>query len=496
MEENFKIVFAKNLNKLGFNQAINIPIDANANVKSILDVNTYLFDVKVECGSGKAIITGKVGARVLYIDTDNITNSVSESANFTETYVDAQITSTSYINIQNHNVAYSVLDASSTLKINCEVIISPVEYLNLNFAHNIEQNDNLITKKATLTTNTLSQFVNTSFEQVQVLESSAPVNKILCVNSCFAAENVLAKDGYAVVDGKLCTTVLFESNETIKELKQESAVKYDIEIANLNKDELLDFSFMVDRSKTQIETELEENLSILTIKNQILVCGAVLKTVETSLVDDIYSTTNVVTFNTSERELTKHKETVTSTEVVTNEISLSNNEPAIDEIVCNLNPKAEITNTYIKDDQIYIEGVISSNLTYIDENKEFKHRELESPFIVNTKITASAFGCVNSSATVIDTRLKVKRGTIIDVESTLFVTTTVYVKESHTMVDGVTIGKALELNKYDFQIFLTKPNETTWDLCKRIKISPDELNKLNKDLPAIMTGTERVIIRR
>jgi len=496
MEENLKIVYAKNLNKFGFNQTINIPIDANANVKSVLDVNTYLFDVKVECGNGKAIITGKIGARVLYIDTDNITNSVCESASFTETYVDAQITTKSYINMQNHVVAYSILDATSTLKINCEVSVLPVEYLNFNFASNIEPNENLITKNTTHTTNTLSQFVNTNFEQVQVLESSNPVNKILCINSCFAAENVTAKDGYAVVEGKLCTTVLFESNESIKELKQESAIKYDIEIAGLTKDELLDLTFMVDKSKTQIETELEENLSILTVKNQILVCGVVLKTVEACFVDDIYSTTNVVTFNTSEREIIKHRESVSTSEVVTNEISLNNNEPAIDEVVCNLNPRVEITNTYIKDDQIFVEGVISSNLTYIDENKEFKHRELESPFIVNTKITASALGCVNSSATVVDSRIKVKRGTIIDVESTLFITTTVYVKESHTIVDGVTIGKALDLNKYDFQIFLTKPNETTWDLCKRIKISPEELTKLNKDLPAIMSGTERVIIRR
>lgn len=496
MEENFKIAYAKNLNKFGFNQTINIPIDANANVKAVLDVNSYLFDMKVECGNGKAIITGKVGARVLYIDTDNITNSVYESVNFTETYSDSQITPYSYINVQNYTVSHSVLDASTSLKINCEVTISPTEYLNLNIASNIEPSEHLITKKATLKTNLLSQFVNTSFEQVQVIETSVNINKILCVNSSFAPENVTAKDGFAIVEGKLCTTLLYESNDSTKEIKQESAVKCDVEISSLSKEEILDLSFCIDKSKTQIETELEDNSSVLTIKNQILVCGAILKTVETSLVDDVYSTTNAITYNTTEREITKHKETVTTTDVVTNEISLNSSEPAIDEIICNLNSTAEITNTYIKDNQVYLEGVISSNLTYIDENKEFKHKELESPFIVNTKIEASAFGCVNSTACVIDTRLKVKRGTIIDVESTLFITTTIYVKENYTLVDSISIGKSLELNKYDFQIFLTKPNETTWDLCKRIKISPEQLNKLNKDLPPVMTGSERVIIRR
>ncbi len=496
MEENFKIAYAKNLNQFGFNQTINIPIDANANVKSVLDVNTYLFDVKVECGSGKAILTGKVGARVLYIDTDNLTNSVNESVSFTETYVDSQITSSSYLNVQNHTITNSLLDASSTLKINCEVTFYPVEYLNLTVSPTLEQSDSLITKKHAFSINTIQQFVNTSFEQTQVVESKETVNKILCSNSHFAAENVFSENNYAVVEGRLHTTLLVETNEGMKELQQESTVKTDVEIKDLSKDSLLDLNFVVDKSKTEIEIELEDNSSIITIKNQILVCGVVMKTEEITLVDDVFSTSNTLTYNTAEREFTKHHETRSTTEVVSNEISLNSTEPAIDEIVCNLNPRVEITNTYLKDEQIHIEGVITSNLTYVDENKEFKHRELESPFIVNTKISANSFGCVNSHACVLDTRVKVKRGTIIDVESTLFLTTTVYVKESCKMVDGITLGKALELNKYDFQIYLTKPEETCWDLCKRIKISPDQLTQLNKDLPAVMTGKERVIIRR
>ena len=95
-----------------------------------------------------------------------------------------------------------------------------------------------------------------------------------------------------------------------------------------------------------------------------------------------------------------------------------------------------------------------------------------------------------------DSKTKVKRGTIVEVEHSLFITLAIYEKETHDIVDGFTIGKQLDFSKYDFQIFIAKPNESMWELCKRIKISPDEIHKYNKDLPMIMEGGERIVIKR
>ena len=177
-------------------------------------------------------------------------------------------------------------------------------------------------------------------------------------------------------------------------------------------------------------------------------------------------------------------------------MSLTGEEPAIDEVVANLNQNAEVTNSYIKDNSIYIEGVVGSNLTYIDENKELKNKQLENPFVINTKIQSTNLGCVHTQVSILDYKIKVKRGTNIEVEYTLFVNLEVYEKETHEMVDSFKIGKKLDFSKYDFQIYVAKPNESMWNLCKRIKISPEELNKYNKDLPLIMEGGEKVIIKR
>ena len=112
MEENSnKIAYSKNMNKFTFNTTLTIPIDSNANIKTILDVNTFLFDQKVECGNGKAILSGKIGVRVFYLDTDNMTNSVYDHQSFNETYLDNFITSDTFINVLNYSIVNDVLSA-------------------------------------------------------------------------------------------------------------------------------------------------------------------------------------------------------------------------------------------------------------------------------------------------------------------------------------------------------------------------------------------------
>ncbi len=500
MEENVKVTHAKNMNKFNFNLTLSMPVDANANIKKVLDINTYMFDQKVECANGKAIISGKIGAKILYLDTDNMTNTLTNTTSFSETYLDNSLSADTYLTLADISIFNQVLSTEGNLKINCDVNLVMVSYLNLAMGNNLQTNEMLITKKSQFQTNSIKQYVNTKFEHTQNLETKDNINKILCHNSYFSCDKTTAENGYAVVEGKFVSNLVYETTQNdetmVKELKEVSSVKYDVEIEGLNKENILDLCFTLDKSKEEISTELEDNLSVVTIKNTICVYGVVLNSVELDVIDDLYSTTNEVEAVLTKREVTKKAENYTLSETVSNEINLTNEETAIDEIVANLNQNIEVTNTYIKDNSIFLEGVVSSNLIYIDENKEFKNKTLEVPFVINTKISANNLGCVHHQVTLVDSKIKVKRGTNIDMEYSLYVNMTVYEKETREMVDSFKIGKQLDFSKYDFQIFIAKPNETTWDLCKRIKIAPDELTKYNKDLPLIMEGGEKVIIKR
>lgn len=495
-----KISYMKNLSKINFNTTLNLSIDSNANIKTILDINSYIYDQKVECGNGKAIISGKVGLKVLYVDTDNITNTITESTNFSETVVDQTITIDTKMNVLNANIVNNVLSADSILKINCEITINPTAYLNLGLNNTIDNNDVLITKKKEIQTNTLSNFVDTEFQYATNLETKDVVNKILSNSNYFTAEKVVAENGFAIVEGKIFTTLVYETQKddeiVIKEIKEISNIKCDVEINGLSQENILDLSFAVDQSKEEFSSEVEDDMTNIMLKHSIKACGAIMKNVSIEVVDDMFSTTNEITTTATSREFSKNIETCSVSEVVSNEITLSKEETAIDELIANLSIVPEVINTYVKNGLIYVEGIVTSNMSYIDENKEFKLKTLQVPFSINTKISADSLAFYHSNITVEDSKIKVKRGTIIELEYCLFLTLSLCNKEQHEMIDNYTIGKPLNYGEFDYQIFIAKQNENIWDLCKRIKISPSEITNYNKDLPAVCKGGEKIIIKR
>ena len=244
MEENTKITFAKNLSKYNFNSTLNIPFDNNVNIKSIVDINTFLFDQKIECVNGKAILSGKIGAKILYIDTDNLTNILTDSLSFNETIIDSSITTSTNINICDYNILNEIISTEGSLKINCNISINPIIYLNIPISNNMQFSDMIITRKNEIATNTISQFINTKFEYVSTIECKDKINKILSNNSYLTCEKITSNSGFAVVEGKMFTNLLVEfvqdDDTTLKCIKEVSSFKQDVEISGLTKEDELD----------------------------------------------------------------------------------------------------------------------------------------------------------------------------------------------------------------------------------------------------------------
>ena len=497
--EGVKVGFAKNLAKQNFNLTMSLPIDNNANIKTILDVSGYVFDQQAECANGKVVVSGKLGVKVLYIDTDNITNTIADSQPFSQTILDAAITQACFCNCADFSVVCSVLSFEGNLKINSNLSFSPTIYLNLGLPAN-SGFENMIVKKKEISTNQIGGVVGSSWDYTTNFETKNNISKVLCYNCHFTPSSVQACDGYAIVEGKLFSCLIFETTSgeecEIKQLCDTFNLKSEVKIDGLDKDCRLDLSFAIDQSKNNLSTEIEDNNSVVTITHTIKVAGVILKPVSLDLVDDVYSLDNEIELLKTERDIFCNFVCQNVADNVFGEIALADSEPAIDNIISNLDIQPEITNSYVKDGCVWVEGVISSQLVYVDENKVSCNKPIELPFVINTKIEAESVDCLHSQIFVCDCKVKAKRGTIIELDYSLNISINLYAKQTCQIIDNLKIGKPLNFNMYDYQIFLAKPNETMWELCKRIKISPDEILKYNSNLPPIMEGGEKVVIKR
>ena len=498
--DSLKITYAKNLDKYNFNLPVNIPVDSNINIKKILDIDSYIFDDRIECGNSKAVYTGKVGVKVLYVDTDNVTGTLTYDQSFSETILDPSITSDCFITNVNTSIQNNIISFDGTIKLNLEITINNMLYLNMPMNANCNQFENMIVKKSEINTYSISDYINTSFEYTANMECKDNLTKILSYNAYFTPTNVQSENGYAVVEGKIYSSLTYETSSDddtqMLELTDIQNIKQEINFDKLDKDCVLDLTFNLDKSRENITSEIEDGKCEITITHNIKVSGVCLNSISIDVIDDIYSVDNDVDVTLNTREYNKSVQCMNFADDISSEVKLDASEPAIDEIICNSNIRAEITNHYIKDECVYFEGIVTSDLIYIDENKEKSCKTVEVPFVINSKIKMEKLDCAHHSITITDCKVRAKRGTIIEVQYSLCINFCVFVTDRKSMVDNITIGKPIEYGDIDYQIFLAKPGESVWDLCKRIRIHPDDISKYNKDLPLVMNGGEKVIIKR
>ncbi len=495
-----KIAYTKNLTRQNFNILINTPVDSNANIKTIININSYIYDKKIETTSNKAIVSGKIGIKVLYIDTDNIFNTLTDTQSFSETITDPSITSDSYINLTNENLICEVLSFDGILKLNCSMSFNPILYINISVPSLDNNYETLITKKCSVQTTIVKNNIDTSFEYTCNLETKHNISKILCYRAHFVPKESIACEDSIIVGGDIHSSLLYETEEdgqpVLKEICATNMIKTDFPIKNMTSDQVLDLIYCVDQSRCEISTEIEDENSVISINHTIRVCGVSMQNITLELVDDMYSCNNEISLNFSEREFNNGLVFDSCENYILGEMSLSEKDSAIDKIVSNSNVNSEIVNSYLKDDSVVIEGIITSQLIFIDENHEYQLKNIEIPFILDTKFNKESFECNKVDMKILDCKSKVKRGTIVEFEYSVLIHLTNYSTNKIKFVDNFTIGKSLDFSKYDYQIYLAHPNESLWELSKRICITPDQLCIYNKNLPSVMTGNEKVIVKR
>lgn len=497
---NLQIAYIKKLTNKSFNSTFSIAIDANVNIKTILNTDCKILCEKVECTNGKAIVSGKLVLKVTYIDTDNQTTTIQESQSFSENLTDNSLTSNCFLNVLNNFSNCEILSTDGVLKVDCKLTLCPVMYLNLAFNNNLDLDDKCICKKSTLNTKSFSSFINTSFDYTTNYEIKEKVNKILCYSVHFTPTDYNAHENTITVEGKLYTNLIYEATDNdetvIKEVCETFNVKTDVNADGVSAENELDLTFKAHSLNEQTEIEIEDDSSVITVTNQIYVCGASLNPVEIEIVKDLFCVEKEVELSLTNREYVCSLEKTSLTETVASETSLQKDEPAIDVVISNTILNYEILNVYIKDENVYCEGLVYSNLIFIDENKNYGNKVMECPFVINTKHPSSEIKNGNIQLSVMDCKTRVKRGIVIEIEYTLQISYCNLTSNSEEIVSNITFGKQLDFSMYDYQIFIAKPSETKWDICKRIKTFPDELNKLNPNLPDIFEGGEKIIIKR
>ena len=143
-----------------------------------------------------------------------------------------------------------------------------------------------------------------------------------------------------------------------------------------------------------------------------------------------------------------------------------------------------------------LEGVISSLLIY-EQNGEERSTEVSLPFAINLSnlgLTGQDKAQINVAVSGVSVRRKNQDE--CEAEAVLKIYLCAVKCNSCRYISQLTQGEAINCNQNAISVFIPKRGESLWDVAKKLKMSPQDVTKLNADLTFPLTGKERIVIYR
>lgn len=481
---NFNVVRKTKLPKGEFNVECNIPVSSPAS--KILTVSTSASVASSEVISGSINYAGTIDARIVYLTEDGEICTVASSCPFTSKF-DAE------------NIA-----SGQKAIISVKVVDHEIESLtadNIRLICNIEQSGVLISTNEIQSISSDSPDVCCKGENINVIrfigeavETSAveseivvrqPIKKLILTESQAFVKSVESGVNFVSVSGEVITRVLYLTEED----KFETGYIYDsfkeeLELEGTTRESQVE-AYAIVRCEN-VKTNIEDGDKGIKINIEVPVVIAVkaYENATVTVIKDLYSVTNEIKVSTESFEMT----TVCPMEIVEAKIdgtlTLDEDSPRVDKILFVGGNNVVVSNSYVKDGEINIEGIASTTVVYLnDETGSLNSVQIDVPFIITDKFNnENEEGILVVDASICDVDVVVKKGREFYYDAKV----KACVNYCHNVVSGV-ITHAEELEAYPekdygMELLFARAGQDAWDIAKEAGVKEDMLILQNPEI--------------
>ena len=493
----FKVAKKKQLEKSQFNVECNI--ETNVEIDKILSVCHTAQAENAEILNGVVNYAGVIDICILYCTVDGEIGTLNSSCPFTSKFEDADIVVGDKVGINVEVEDYSIDSVtSSNVKINCTVLQSGVLICEREVSNIKSDDENMCTREDEMLINTLVGQAQEVFSVESEISIKEPIKKVLLSDSQVSIKSTESGVNFVSVSGEVVTRILyltekdrFESSYTTENFKEE------IELEGVTREAVSEAVACIKRSAVKCEVaEAEKGVDIkLSVPVEVKVT-AYLEKSET-VIKDIYSTENELEVTTESFDMTKQLQGDYFESKIDGTLTLDDDKPRVDKIMFVGGSNLVITNSYIKNGEVFVEGVSKTNVVYLnDETNSLHSVVIEVPFVVSDKTSATCEGAKIDSvfAVLYDVDVVVKKGREFYFDGKLKIN----VNYDCDVVDAVisNINLAGEYPERDCAIELIFANAglSAWDLAKSVKVREETIMLQNPELSFPLEKDENVVV--
>ena len=386
-------------------------------------------------------------------------------------------------------------ESSFRILVTVEVTLTIEGNASVNSFQNTNQNN--CCQEGTFVLNVLSQDVGGNFSCEKNLLVKEGVNKILVASSGAILRQVDAGAGYVSVGGDVYTYLVYAKHDGgLVHTQVVQSFKEELEVENSSKESVIEAYLKVRNAETNVTlAEKEEGTEVL-INAPLTAFVRVYENKQYTNVSDIYSLTN---------ELEIEKTTFSNTKVlapkyfegkIEGNLTLTENQPRIDKVLTVSAPSLTISNHYVSDGEVFVEGIVHSNVIYLnDEENSINSVQIEVPFSTSEKVNTEMTDLETKvQACLSDCDVIAKRGREIYFDCKIKVYANLWHKEQKEIITKVVDGRKFEEKDSAIEIYFAKTGDTVWDIAKELKVTTSLVMGQNPTLVSPLESNEKVVI--
>lgn len=327
---------------------------------------------------------------------------------------------------------------------------------------------------ATATANISSEFVLR--EQIK---------RIILTESQVLVKNVESGNNYVTVSGDIVSRVLYLTASD----KFESGYIYDTFKEELALDGATDQSHaeayaQIKRDSVNVTLDQDEKGGKITLLIPVEITAKAYTAVETEVVKDLYSTKSELGITTSSFEMSCVCPSSAIEGKIDGSLTLDEDKPRVDKIMFVGGNSVAITNAYIKDEEIVLEGIARSSIVYLnDEDSSLNAVALEVPFVLTDKcVYDCSDGQINVDAIVCDVDVVVKKGRELFYDGRVKANVNFCHNEVSGVITEVALQEQFPERDYGMELIFGQRGQDSWELAKQARIHEDMLIAQNPDV--------------
>ena len=310
------------------------------------------------------------------------------------------------------------------------------------------------------------------------------IKKILCPESQVMLKSVESGVNFVSVQGEVTTKILYLTDEDkFESFYVNESFKEEIEVEGVSRENLVEAYLKVKEDGVSTQIDESEKGQVLTVKVPVIAFVRVYQNELVSVVKDLYSLKNEISISTESFENSIVCPLMTIEEKIEGNLTLDEDAPRVDKVLFFCGNNVNLTNIYVEDDKIHVEGIAKTNVVYLnDETNSLNSVQVEVPFTVSEKFDNGCNGAITANAIVTDVDVVVKKGRDLYYDAKVKINLICAHDSISAVISQANANDLLPEKDYAMEVLFAQKDQNAWDIAKSAHVSVEQIMLQNPEL--------------